>query len=143
MGKSRGRRSERRLAQMSEPLPVKEYQPPPTWICDVFEHPNEVAPNQQIFVRQYIYKGKVVDFAIVQQTLIEGEWRDVARIDCCHGTVHRHQYGSDGKQVGEPRVIRQIPTDDGWNAVDGTYDEADAVMFNEWRDNLRRWRDGR
>lgn len=144
LGKSRGRRQERRLADMSEPIEAKIYKPPPPGACEVMVYPVEITPTDRITVRQHIYRGKVVDFAIMQEVR-EGEiWHHVARIDCCHGTIHRHQFTRDGQDIYGHRVIREITglAGEGWDVVDDTYDMAQEAMFNEYEDNLRRWRDG-
>lgn len=144
MGKTRGRRQERRLADMAEPVPPSIYRPPKLEVCEVLVYPVEITPTDRITVRQQIYRGKVVDFAIMQEAR-EGEtWHHVARIDCCHGTIHRHQFIRDGTDVYDHRVIQEIPgpPGKGWDVVDGTYDVAQDAMFNEYEDNLRRWRDG-
>ena len=36
--------------------------------------------------------GKIVDFAIMHQFKTDGRVLDVARIDCCHGIIHRHVF---------------------------------------------------
>jgi len=64
----------------------------------------------------------------------------VARIDCCGSTIHRHQFDQTGKDLYDHRVIVEIPAQDGWSVVDAGYAEAYEVMFNEWEENLRRWR---
>jgi hypothetical protein len=79
----------------------------------------------------------------MQETRTDSGWARVARIDCCGGTIHRHQFiiGSE-VDIYDHRPIMEIPAQDGWEAVDKGYDSASDVMFNEWEDNLRRWRDG-
>ncbi|WP_146237497.1 DUF7718 family protein [Georgenia satyanarayanai] len=121
--------------------PEAQYKPPPESACDVQVLPIELTETDRLHIRMAIYRGKIVDFAIMQLSVRDdGEEVHVARIDCCHGTVHRHQYDRRGRDVYERREIVAIPATDGWEVVDAAYAEASETMFNEWEENLRRWR---
>jgi hypothetical protein len=142
--KRRERRKRRGVVDMSTtPPPEPPYKPPPLHACTELVFPIDLSDEDQFVIRQRIYKGKIVDFAIMQKVCVDGKWVDVARIDCCGGTIHRHQYvaGSDDDTY-DHRLIAEIPAQDGWEVVDQGYDGATNVMFNEWEGNLRRWRDG-
>ncbi|MEV0006068.1 hypothetical protein AB0H28_27815 [Micromonospora sp. NPDC050980] len=84
----------------------------------------DLAEGHRIIMRPRWYKGRIVDFALQQLTQREdGEWAEVARIDCCHSTIHRHQFTFDGKDLYDHRVIQQIPKE-GWDVVNAAYDAA-------------------
>jgi hypothetical protein len=95
--------------------------------------------SDSIVVRMGMYRGKVVDFSINQTTLVDGSPLDVARIDCCHGTIHRHQFHRDGTNVRDRAVLCEIPPDSGWEVVDKHYQLCLDLMNDGWQDNLRRW----
>ena len=127
---------------MGSPIEVSAYVPPPRDMCQIEVYPVEITPTDRLTIRQQIYRGKIVNFAIMQDVLESGTWHQVARIDCCHGTIHRHQYNRDGIDLYDHRVIQEIPATRGWAVVDAGYVSAQDAMFNEYEENLRRWRDG-
>ncbi|WP_433230537.1 DUF7718 family protein [Micromonospora sp. CA-248260] len=101
----------------------------------------DLAPGHRLIMRPRIYKGRVVDFALQQMARREdGDWVEVARIDCCHSTIHRHQFVADGTDIYDRRVIQQIPKD-GWEVVNAAFEPAVEAMMAEWEENVRRWRD--
>ncbi|WP_412735977.1 hypothetical protein [Krasilnikovia sp. MM14-A1259] len=120
------------------------YEPPPADDCtvDVFQTYPTGSDNdgQMLVVRIWVYRALIVDFAINQVIEVDGSWKDVARIDCCGGTVHRHQFDKDGNDLIGHKLIREIPPDAGGEVVNEAYKEALAVMHDEYDDNLRRWR---
>ncbi len=89
-------------------------------------------------------RGLFVDFAIQQLYIYEdGGETEVARIDCCHGIIHRHQFvKSTGEDIYDRRPIATIPAADGWQVVHHGYDEAYEIMLSEFNENEKRWRDG-
>lgn len=142
MGKIFGRASERRLVSMSTASAEPHYSPPPEGACEVEVVPVDLSETDQFVLRLQSHKGRIVDFAVVQRTRDGGSWFDVARIDCCHGTIHRHQFDRQGTDVYDQRVIKEIQGEEPWKIVDEGYTEAYEMMFNEWEDNLRRWQQG-
>lgn len=143
MGKSKGRRQERRLVDMAT-IP-KDYKPPPVPPAVELNFKAEITETDELRIRQVVYTEKIVDFAIMQLHW-EGQCHhQVARIDCCHSMIHRHQFTRDGHDLYDRLQIKAIPADGGtrWNIVDAGYHEVLALMYDEWEDNLRRWRDGR
>lgn len=141
MANNRRKKSNRRLVDMSAaPAEPEEYRPPDRSRCDEEPWAASLSESDRIFVRPTTYRGKVVDFAIMQQVLIDDEWVEVARIDTNHGTVHRHLFRSDGSQ--ERIVIETIPTGkhDSWTFVDSWLQKAFDMMFNEWESWRRQWR---
>lgn len=125
---------------MSERLKDEEYKPPAAHICEETTYPIFLDEHHELVVAQSVYKGKVVWFAIMQY-YTEGSVRtEIARIDCCHGYVHRHVFGSDGEDLNDGRVIEHIPVGDGsWAFVDTMFAECYERMVNEYLENFRRW----
>ena len=142
MPKGRGGRPLRRLADMADRPPSgAAYRPPPRSACDEVVYPVAVEEGHELVIRQQIYRGKIVDFSIQQRTLDDGQWHDVARIDCCHSTVHRHQTYRTATGRNDIVVIREIPSE-GWDVVNEAFATAMDVMEDEWEENLRRWSSG-
>ena len=143
MTKTPGRASERGLVDMAAQPEKKLYVPPPASSCRIVEYPVSLTAEDRLHVREHRYKGRIVDFAIMQIRAApadEGTEVHIARIDCCRSTIHRHQYDQTGQDVYDHRVIVEIPALEGWDVVDAGYADAYDVMFNEWVENLRRWR---
>jgi hypothetical protein len=132
-----------RLADMAT-VP-KQYKPPPSPPAIEMNSPMEITDTDTLKIRRVMYHEKIVDFAIMQFTLEGDDWHQVARIDCCHSMIHRHQFTRDGRDLYDHLEIKAIPADGGdrWNVVHAGYFDAYAIMFEEWEDNVRRWRDGR
>ena len=122
----------------------KQYKPPACPPAVEMNFPIEITETDELRIRQLIYREKIVDFAIMQLVREDGLRSEVARIDCCHSMIHRHQFTKDGKDLYDHLEIKAIPADGGdrWNVVHAGYFDALAVMQEEWAENLRRWRDG-
>ena len=141
MGKHRRERSQR-LVDMSPPPETQPvYTPPPVEACRVVEYPIDLGDGQEFVVRQNIYKGLIVDFAIVQ---LHDEARAsdgvIARIDTCHGSAHRHRFNRQGGQSIDPKVIEIIPVSEGWKVVNDLFAVCWDRMMRECGENLRVWR---
>lgn len=133
-------KSSKGVVDMSAELAVETYKPPPVGSCQVREYPIEVTTEDRLMIRMHKYRGKVVDFAIQQMRWDDEQgWREVARIDCCGGMIHRHQFNQAGVDVWDHRKIVDIPTKDPWDVVDAGFTEARNVMFNEFEENVKRW----
>ncbi|QNP94248.1 hypothetical protein IA203_01280 [Corynebacterium wankanglinii] len=100
------------------------------------------------------YRGKIVDFALTQMADEVEDPRNgddhVARYDCCHSEVHKHQYFRSGHhfQTGakeQRTVIAKIESQDpSWETIDAEYDRYYDDMTESWAANYRRWdSDGR
>ncbi|WP_035875861.1 DUF7718 family protein [Kitasatospora cheerisanensis] len=139
-GKRRGR-----VVDMSAGEPA-HYKPPP---CPPAVESNtriEITDTDELRIRMQVYKDLITFFAIMQMVWDDGEWKEVARIDCCHSTIHRHQFVlPDGRDIHDHQLIVEIPPDGGerWSVVNDGYHKALAVMYEEWETNVQRWRDGR
>ncbi len=120
-------------------FPDKEtYAPPKKAVEQVYTIP--LIGGEQLTVRVQDYRGKTVDFAITQATPANRRWSNVARIDCCWGTVHHHLFDKFGNVLKDHDLICEIPVGPaGWDVVNEQYPKAYDRMHNEWEDNLRRW----
>lgn len=144
MGKLPENSRRERLADMSiQPPPEPGYIPPGLDVATENVTPIDLGMDDQLVIRQRYYRGKTVDFAIMQKIRIGQKWIDVARIDCCHSMIHRHQFNRQGVDVYDRRVIINIPAEEaGWDIVHAGYDDAYTAMLEEWDQNLERWRNG-
>lgn len=89
------------------------------------------------------YRNRIVDFAFMQLTKSYDKWVEVARIDCCGGTIHRHQFDQDGVDLYDHLLIKPIPRDGReWDTVNDSYEVMFDDMMDRWQENLRRWRNG-
>lgn len=124
------------------PAQPEAYRPPPDHACDVETFPISITETDQLMVRLHLYRHRTVDFAIMQLVRQDDTWVEVSRIDCCHGTIHRHQFDRTGVDLYDHKVIMDIPAsrDDAWAVVGAGYDDALDVMMTEYDENLRRWR---
>jgi hypothetical protein len=133
----------RRLADMAMLSKRSEYHPPPRGDCDEQTFQIPLADADALVVRLRTQRGRIVDFAVTQTTKVEGKSVNVARIDCCWGKIHRHQYDQDGTDLLDHQLIREIPPTDGCTIVEEGYVPALDIMHNDWEGNLRRWRGDR
>lgn len=100
-------------------------------------------------LRAWTYRGKVVDFAMTQMANEVEDPRSgedhVARCDCCHSEVHKHQYYRSTRhyRTGETEQRTVIaPIDDqrtSWETVDSAYETCCDDMIDGWTVNYRRW----
>lgn len=96
--------------------------------------------GHSMHVVQWCYKGKTVDFALVQQVEeVAGNLQDVAKYDCCHSEVHKHQYHRDRGQIQRNVIVRLSDDNHSWEKIDRAFDECYEQMLNYWDENYRRW----
>lgn len=141
MAKEKGRPKRGRLADMTIHPQERRYYPPPLDACDEMTVPVRLPqPGNELRLRYAVYRDLIVDFAVVQIVRVEGDWVNVAKIDCDRGVIHRHQYEREtGRDILDHEPLYEIPPDRGWEVVDRWYDQAVQLMEDEWEDNLRRW----
>ncbi|MBB2958882.1 DUF7718 family protein [Pseudoclavibacter helvolus] len=98
------------------------------------------APGQSVYIVQWGYKGKVVDFALTHRSEeTVGKYDHIARYDCCHSEVHKHQYTQEGEDQNRT-VIAEIRSDGtAWDTVNESYEFCYDDMFDHWQEHLRRW----
>lgn len=130
-----GRRNPRLpdLSLAPEPAPL------PSELCPPGEDRNEedvihLDADNRVFARRRSWRGKLIEFALVQQTRALGEWHDVIRADTCHGEVHLHIRGAEG---GERREVIHAITDAA--SVERGYDVCIARVFDRAEENVRCW----
>jgi hypothetical protein len=142
------RKGEKRSVDMS--LGIEEAEP---WSCppaDECEQTRYTLPIDgadpalhQVKVRLVteLVTADLVRFAVVQQTLEHGRWRDVVEVDTCHDCdVHLHQYARrTHARIGELEVLAEVRS---VNEVQGGYDVAYGRVFEQWEVNVERWRNG-
>lgn len=117
----------RRLADMNIPPTSFVYKPPKGG--DIHEYSVQLAIEHELFVRQHIYRGIVVDFAIVQHFTGTEFPVEVARVDCRHGEVHEHQFGRTRGKLTRT-VLERIDDNDPWKIVNGYF----YTCNDEWND---------
>lgn len=99
------------------------------------------APGQSVYVVQWTYRGKVVDFALTQRIeRTAGTYEHIARFDCCHSEVHKHQFREGGRELQRTVVAPINDQSTSWDLVDEKYEECSADMFDRWHENYRRWK---
>jgi hypothetical protein len=134
---------ERRLVDMSVPLPVLDDEWSPPDPNDVDEWPFHLPLHGlgQIVGRQGLHRetGRLVEFAMIAQVVSDGRWRDIAVVDTCHNEVHFHQMSHTGQRIAR-RVILLIRS---LRDVDRGWDEGEKILTERWDEHLRRWRRGR
>jgi|GEM_PF-1320882 len=137
----------RKLPDMGMTPPRRPYERPAASISAVVDFSPILLEGehlQQLHIRQWTYRGKIVDFALVHTVTIDGVEATVARIDCCNGSIHRHAYLQDGTDVLDHLPIRELwDDDDTWEIVDQEYGLCWDRMIDEAEMNYRRWSHGR
>lgn len=116
------------------------YTPPPRHECSIVEFPVEINAQLESFSRIWVYKGRVVDFAVMLFSVEHGDRVQVARIDTSHGEVHRHRLTVGQGTVGERVHIATIPVEGGWDFVDQQYSAASAYISTQAEQLYRRWK---
>lgn len=147
MGKNEGH-NRRRLADMSSAaspsqLSQAAWQAPDPDECDEYVSNWFIAPGEKICQRIMTNQDdRIVEFAVIQMTLVGSHYVQVARVDSEHGTVHAHQLfkATPDNTVGQRREMFVISSVD--DVALGLEAGVDFVAEN-WEENKRRWRDGR
>jgi hypothetical protein len=141
MGRSRGRSDVHRLADMAIYPRDDCYEPPPRGQIECLPASIDLDEGHRLGMTRYYRRGTsvLVYFGINQSVrLDEGDgWRDVARIDCSHQQVHRHQFTRSG--LNQTEVLEAITSQHGEEIINRWYGRAMHIMLEEWPDNLRRW----
>ena len=143
MAKARGR-GRRKLPDMGvRPSPDPIYSPPSFSQADVTEWPVDLG-EMLLVVRQTVHKGLVVDFALMLYNLdVETDTKDeICRIDCCHGTIHRHNFRRGHRDEMEPVVLESIdarPGQDPWQQVNDQFQPLYEKLLSEAEELKRRW----
>jgi hypothetical protein len=125
-----------------QPRPDWQYRPP-HFATEYQESINLPLEHHQLKIRRCEYRRMVVDFALVQVFYVDGVPTQIAKIDCCFGKVHTHQYvRSTGQDIFNHDALIVIPQRKSFSVVDEWYDRSLDMMVYGWDENLRRWNDG-
>nr|WP_231716035.1 type II secretion system F family protein [Arthrobacter zhangbolii] len=136
----RNRQNNRPPVDMSIKVEDQEYRPPDVSSCDVVEYPFDLGDGHSLFVTQRIYRKKIVDFAIMQLFTEGDKQHEIARIDCCHGVVHRHVFDRQGNDLVDRQILRKIEVSQNpWDTVDSEFGICNDRMSTEYMENYRRW----
>ena len=141
MPKAKGRfQKERRLKEMSAPPEpsASETTDPSEEPVTTSTFPVPLSDEDRMVVRLTTGQwDQIVDFAIMQQVLVEGKWRDVVRYDCAHGRVHAHAF-----RFGRDDPVKEWDLR-GCDDLEDGYKRAWGVILSEWQASHRRYfRDG-
>lgn len=122
------------------------YTPPPEYAQYGEVFTVALSEGYRIVVRLGYYNHRLADFMVQLEALHAVAWHPVARIDCCGGSVHRHQFiRSTGEDVLDHKVWAVLPERDR-EAVDRLigegYDWGYDFMLDRWEELVRRWRNG-
>lgn len=147
-GKAAQSHREKHSVDMSQP-PDDEppWERPPPEECERSE-PYRIFPDGAdgdrdkvvVSLLNHIATDMLVGFALVQQTMYRGKWRNVVVVDTAHDQdVHVHRYSrKTGERVGRPEVLKVI--NDMADVSDG-YDLACDLVRKNWSANRQRWHD--
>jgi hypothetical protein len=91
--------------------------------------------ENRMFIRLAIDGPQLADFCVSQQMLVDGQWKDVVRFDCAHGTIHAHYLRRDGSEMRRREVMKIS----GFADIRDGYDEACDVVVSKWTDHARRF----
>lgn len=126
------------------PDPDPEYSPPPIPPAEEMEFRIDL-DDLFLVVRQVLYRGLVVDFALMLYCVEadEEDPKQICRVDCCHGTVHRHDFRKDKSQErDDPTVLWKIDARqemNPWNQVDEQFQPQYDTILSEYDELRRRW----
>lgn len=130
---------QRKLPDLAiKPVEPPEYKPPVG--AQEWSYTQDYGDGHGVLVVQHIYRNLVVDFAIMQTYDDGTTTHNIARIDCCHGSVHRHVFAKDGTDLVDRDIIRPIIVGrEEWNTVDEEFEPCLDKMEREFLENYRRW----
>ncbi|MEJ4100414.1 hypothetical protein V5S96_08610 [Corynebacterium mastitidis] len=137
----------RNLADMSTPPPTFTYTPREA--DQTVATPIDLADGCELTMRESYRKGLIIDFSLNEHINSHHPRypyvhnHDVARIDCCHSEVHRHQFYANGDEDPKYYVIRSL-TDcpdqqTAEKVIDECYDHCYSMIMSNWEAHLERW----
>ncbi|MFI5271246.1 MAG: hypothetical protein ACHQT9_04340 [Candidatus Saccharimonadales bacterium] len=47
----------------------------------------------------HLNRGVMKDFTVQYDTILDGKWVEVTRIDTCHGSAHQHKFNPNNKEI--------------------------------------------
>ncbi len=139
MSRAKGRDKRGRLPDLSiRPTEPERYAPPP--VDEEYAYHQDFGGGVRMHLRQGLCQGRLVEFAITLDLLAEQCWLKVCRIDSAHGEIHIHQYFAAAGVAEDRRVLQVVAQANGVSVIDRWFDRASAMMENDWRSYLGRWR---
>jgi len=141
MTKPKGRhRRESRLQEISGAPEVEETpsnaDDPEEEYGTLEDYPIHLTEDDRAYVRTVRgSRRQLLDFAVLQQVKVDGEWRDVVRYDCAHDEVHVDTYRKGRKKPTKKNVC-------GLDEIEDGYSQAEAAIFDRWEENRRRYFNG-
>lgn len=117
-----------------------EWIPPPADQCEEFSYDSPVGDLGDIlrFRQCWDLNGRMVDFAIIQMTRLDGYLVRVAAADIRHGELHVHVMNKAGKRIARESIQPVISHQDAEKAYDAALD----LFTEKWEEYKRRWRHG-
>lgn len=118
----RSSNAKRDRAKKNRPPQSDPWMPPPFVECESDEITTEPDTTNRIIMRRVRWHGQLVSYAVIHVRLDkDNKWEEISRIDCCHGTVHRHTERNSGKK---PDIICHIASQaDVQQSINNSFDE--------------------
>lgn len=115
---------------------------------DGVDYPVLLGDGCMLSIRTRELDSRIVDFALNQYVTRDypanysNQNHDVARIDCCHSRIHRHQFHRDRAQSPQEVIadLSQSPSQlEAELTIHSHYDECYLLMIDNWELYLERW----
>jgi hypothetical protein len=136
----RNRKTGKKPVNMSPTPQPALYRPPDEHLCEVVNYPVFLGDGHSLHVHQRLYRNFIVWFAIMQRFENAAGIHDVARIDCCHGMLHRHVFDRQGVDLMDQQPIATLYSgSESWATVDSHFTPMYDRMLSEYMANHRRW----
>ena len=141
-GAQNARAARRRARRSSEAAAAPELEawpvpPEGSWDPASGDIPYQPTATARITERIGRVDGRLVFYAIMLHCRNErGEWINIWRTDCRHGTVHRHDVFHG---MSNPVVLQPITSQ---HDVESTYRTSYAEVEDNWEEMESRWRSG-
>lgn len=98
------------------------------------------APGQSVYIENWIYKGRIVDFSLVQQSEeTAGEYSAIAKYDCSDDEVHKHQYHKTRGEIKRTQIAPLRNDNRAWDTIDEHFQPCYDDLVDGWHENYRRW----
>lgn len=131
------RRQEKRQPPVAPELPAWPIPDANSWDPSSGDIPYQPSATARITERVGRIDGRLVYYAIMLHCRNDqGDWVNIWRIDCEHGTVHRHDVFHGMKNRTDLQPIQSQ------HDVESTYRTSYAEVEDGWEDMERRWRSG-
>ncbi len=117
------------------------YEPPPRSQCETVQIPVIVDTGTRLVIKKTYRRSKSIMVAFAVTISIKdstGEWLKVWRMDTWHGTVHTHQYDSNGNV--ERMDLEAIPAANGPDVIERWCTQVENRVQYEWQEYIRRWK---